>query len=248
MARISAFLPVLLLAACVAPEEAPPAVVPVAATTIDPVRALAESVLERMGGREAWERTRFLHWAFFGRREHWWDKRTGDVRIEGDDLVLVMNVRTKEGRAWRGGREVVDPNELAGLMDRGFAWWVNDSYWMFMPYKLLDPGVRLRDLGPGTMADGRTARVLELTFDGVGLTPDNKYEVFVGEETGLVEQWSFYVNAADEEPRFTGPWSGWERFGAILLATGRGRGHDWSISVHDHLPGWVLEGMEPRAR
>ncbi|MEZ5331564.1 MAG: hypothetical protein R2991_05830 [Thermoanaerobaculia bacterium] len=51
-----------------------------------------------------------------------------------------------------------------------------------MPYKLEDPGVTLHYLGERPMLDGRPAEVLELTFEGVGRTPQNKYHVYVAEE------------------------------------------------------------------
>jgi hypothetical protein len=65
--------------------------------------------------------------------------------------------------------------------------------------------------------------MLVLTFTDVGDTPDNKYDVYVDRETGLVTQWSFYRTAADPEPRFTLPWNGWANYDGIMLATGRGK-------------------------
>ena len=211
---------------------------------------IAQSVIERMGGWESWDNTRCLSWRFFGRRMHHWDKWTGDVRIEGpagdDDYLWLMNVNTTQGRVWKNGEEINDTEELAEALLTGRKVWVNDSYWLVMPYKLLDPGVTLKYSGEREMADGRAADVLKLTFgEGVGYTPENRYEVFVAKDTGLVEQWSFYRNAPDEEPGFTLPWQGWQEFGRIMLATGRGRGMDWEIAVHDELPESVFNSPEP---
>jgi hypothetical protein len=237
-------LPAVLAGGCAstsAPEKpsSPPAAPAARATTADAdpaARALAEDTVARMGGWEAWDATRYLHWRFFGRREHWWDKRTGDVRIDAGDVLVLMNVGTRQGRAWKDGVEIVDPAERAQALERGYAWWINDSYWLVMPYKLLDPGVTLRDKGPAALPDGRPAHVLELTFAGVGLTPQNRYEVYVADATRLVERWVFYENAGDAEPSMATEWSGWQPFGRIWLATSRGQGPDWEISVHDELP------------
>ena len=211
-------------------------------------RALAEEVIERLGGWEAWDATRYVRWRFFGRREHWWDKHTGDVRIDTGDVLVRMNLHTRQGRVWRDGEELLDAAARDELLETAYGWWVNDSYWMFLPYKLLDPGVRLRDLGPREMSDGRPARVLELTFDAVGLTPDNRYEVFVADESGWVEEWAFYANASDEAPALVSPWRGWQRFGDIWLATDRGRGADWHIAVADEIPPGLLTGDGAPAR
>jgi hypothetical protein len=204
--------------------------------------ALAASVLERMGGRDAWERTRFLRWSFFGRRLHQWDRRTGDVRIEAKDRVMLINLRTKEGRVFDGGVEITDPAARREALDEAYACWVNDSYWLLMPYKLLDPGVRLKSLGPSTLADGRPADRLGVTFDpGTGLTPENRYDVWVARDTGLVEQWAYYPAAADTAPAFTLPWAGWKRCGRILLATEHGKGEAWDVAAPDTLPREIFE-------
>lgn len=203
---------------------------------------LARSVLEKMGGPEAWERTRFLRWRFSGKRLHHWDRWTGDVRIESGSRLVLMNVGSREGRVFESGAEVVDDAARQAALEQGYAWWVNDSYWLIMPYKLLDPGTRLRHDGSAALADGRPGQRLTLTFDdGVGLTPENRYEIWVADDTGLVEQWAFYPTAVDTEPRFVLSWSGWKRFGGILLATDHGEGDDWEIGAPDSLPRALFE-------
>ncbi len=210
---------------------------------------IARAVLERLGGQENWDATRFVRWKFFGGRQHYLDRHTGDVRIEmaerrndADEverpaLLVLMNINTKLGRVWAGGEEVRDREKLDEYLTLGHTVWINDSYWMFMPYKLLDPGVTLKYAGERELADGRLADVLDLTFgDGVGYTPENRYEVFVARDSGLVEQWSFYAETDESEPQFTMPWTGWRKFGHIWLATDHGQQKDWDIAVHAVLP------------
>ena len=213
--------------------------------------AIADQVMQALGGRQAWDETRYLTWNFFGRRRLVWDKQTGDVRIEGTDretgkpYLILMNLGTREGRAWSEGREVVEAQGLAEMLDLGEAVWINDSYWMFMPYKLKDSGVTLHYIGPREMLDGRPAQVIELTFEGVGRTPENRYLVYVADDSGLVEQWDYFKNAADPDPQFQSPWHNWQRYGAILLSDDRGDGSHTDIAVFDELPASVLSSPEP---
>ena len=206
--------------------------------------AIAERAMQSMGGKAAWDGTRYISWKFFGGRRHVWDKWTGDLRLESEKRVILMNLGTGAGRVFEGGKELADPEKKAALQ-QAKEMWINDSYWMFMPYKLLDPGVNLADKGKGKLADGRDAEVLELTFDKVGVTPENRYLVYVSSDKGLVEQWSFFQKASDEQPKFTLPWAGWKRFGDIMLATDHGKPADWAIAVHPELPRAVFENPAP---
>jgi hypothetical protein len=183
--------------------------------------AVADRTMEAMGGRAAWDRVQCIGWTIFG-RTHLWNRWKGDYRLEADTLLVIMNVNSGEGRVWSRGDEMQPGIDRDALLKRARSIWINDSYWFLMPYKLKDTGVTLSDEGERATADGRMADVLGLTFHGVGDTPDNRYEVFVDRETGLVSQWSFYRKHGDAEPAFTLPWTGWTRFGVILLATGRG--------------------------
>ncbi|MEZ5064933.1 MAG: hypothetical protein R3B81_09360 [bacterium] len=210
---------------------------PSAAAEGDPSAiSLAESVLENIGGPEGWAATRYLVWNFRGLRRHHWDRWTGDIRVETDSTVVLLNVGTREGRFFHGGEEVTDPEQRREALDLGYAQWINDSYWLIMPAKLLDPGVHLADGGASTLTDGRAARKLVVTFaDGTGLTPANKYDVWVADETGLVEQWAYYPDVRDPEPRFVRPWAAWQWFGRVRIATDHGDGKDWEIAAPDTL-------------
>jgi len=227
-------------------DENPPAEGFNAEASDDEAIAIADEVMEALGGRAAWDDTRYLTWNFFGRRRHLWDKQTGDIRVEGirreDDkpYVILMNLQSMDGRAWIDGEEVTDSEQLAALLDLGEAAWINDSYWVFMPYKLKDSGVTLRYLGTDEMLDGRSAQVLQLTFEEVGRTPENRYLVYVAQDSGLVEQWDFFENADDEEPGFQIPWHDWRRYGQIMLSDNRGKNSHTDIAVLETLPEGIL--------
>jgi len=184
--------------------------------------AVARDVARRLGGRAAWNAVRCLGWTIFG-RTHRWDRRTGDYRLEEDSTVTVLNLRTGTGRVWVAGRELTSTEKRDAVLARAKSVWINDSYWLLMPYKLLDDGVILRFAGTGRTKDGRQADVLDLTFRGVGETPGNRYEVYVDHDTRLVSQWAFYETAQDSVPRFVLPWDGWKKYGDLWLSSGRGR-------------------------
>ena len=110
---------------------------------------IADEVMNAMGGRNAWERTRYLSWDFFGSRQHIWDKHTGDVRIESkkDNYKLIMNIHSMEGKVFKDGEMLTHPDSLSKYLEKGKSAWINDSYWLVMPYKLKDSGVTLKYLG-----------------------------------------------------------------------------------------------------
>jgi hypothetical protein len=227
-------------------EENPPAPGFDAAGSDTRAIEIADAVMTAMGGRDAWDATRYLSWNFFGRRTHVWDRWTGDLRFEQGDQLVLTNIHDKSGRAWEGGEEVTDPAERERLLENTYRAWINDSYWLLMPYKLKDSGVTLELAGEGELPDGRPAWILQLTFEDVGVTPQNKYDVYVAKDTELVEQWSFYPTVDQEEPAFTTPWANWQKHGAILLSGDRGelRGNPAQLTdvrVFDSLPEAVFE-------
>lgn len=205
---------------------------------------IADEVMKALGGRSAWDQTRYLTWNFFGRRTHVWDKYSGDLRFENEGAVVLMNLNTKKGRVWKSGQEVKDPAELEKALYDAESAWINDSYWVFMPYKLKDSGVTLKYLGKGKTEAGDSADVLELTFEAVGRTPQNKYHVFVDDHSRLVTQWNYYANASDPEPAFKIPWLNWERHGQILLSADRGERKHQNLAVLDSVPGAVFQSPE----
>ncbi len=217
--------------------------------------AIADLVMRALGGREAWDQTRYITWSFFGHRRHLWDKHTGSVRIEGrgprtgTPYVMLLNVNTGEGRAWKDG-EAVTGDELTPMLEAGVGAWINDSYWLVMPYKLKDSGVTLGYVGESETPGGKPADVLSLTFTDVGRTPQNKYHVWVAQDSGLIEQWAFFREAGDEEPAFTTPWAGWKRHGRIMLCGDRGEmGGEprqlTDIAVLDTVPESAFTSPEP---
>jgi len=96
---------------------------------------------------------------------------------------------------------------------------VNDTYWLLMPYKMRDPGVVLTLAGSEKKGEDRWDKVL-LTFDSVGLTPRDRYWVFVNAKTGLVDRWEFVLKG-EKTPPVPFDWRGWKAFGRIQLADDR---------------------------
>ena len=89
--------------------------------------------------------------------------------------------------------------------------------------------------------------VLPPAHENVGLTPKNKYHVYVDKETMMVGQWSYYRDASDTEPQFTRPWRNWQRYGNVMLSNNRGEGRGGSpfilpnVGIYDTVPASAFE-------
>jgi len=184
--------------------------------------ALADKAIKNMGGYEAWNNTRYIAWTWRD-QYHIWDKFENKYRLErGDTLVVVADLNTKQGKAFSKGQEITDPTRSAKLVGSMYPSWANDSYWLAMPFKLKDSGVTLKYKGEGKTQTGASADLIELTFKSVGVTPDNRYVLAIDKQSGLVTEWSYFRNYADEKPSFTRPWINYQPYGKIKLASDRG--------------------------
>ncbi len=199
---------------------------------------IADEVMAAMGGRSNWDKAHFLCWNFFGARSLIWDKYSGDVRIDSrrDSTIYILNIHSMQGKVLRQGMEITNPDSLKKYLDRGKRIWINDSYWLVMPYKLKDSGVTLTWIREDTTMSGINSDVLELQFEGVGVTPDNKYEVWVDTSSKLVRQWAYYEYDTLGDPGFMRPWDEWEKYSDIMLSGNRGNQSLEDIMVLDEVP------------
>ena len=208
---------------------------------------IADAVMEAMGGRKAWDTTRYITWNFFGNRTLLWDKQSGNVRIDShrDSSVYLINIYDNTGRVMKNGEEITHPDSLQKYVDRGKGMWINDSYWLVMPFKLKDSGVTLTYKGEDTIAGGKPADVLHLRFENVGNTPQNKYDVYVEKSSHLVKQWAYYREADMDTPNFVTPWNDYQQHGSILLGGGRGGRAITNIKVLEEVPAEAFTSFEP---
>ncbi len=208
---------------------------------------IADEVMQAFGGRKNWDATHYIAWNFFGSRKLIWNKYTGDVRIESlkNDTKILVNIHTMKGKVYKDGAELVQPDSLAKYLEDGRKYWINDSYWLVMPFKLKDSGVTLKFLGEEDTQKGSKADVIRLTFKGVGVTPDNSYKVWVNKENHLVDQWAYYKETTQPEPTFITPWEDYRTFGKIKLSLSRGERKFTDVYVFDKLPETVFSSFAP---
>ena len=210
--------------------------------------AWADSVMEAMGGYSKWQETRYLVWNFFGRRDLYWDKYTGDVRIDfnDQDLTILTNIHSGEGKVSKDGVELTQPDSLSKYLTMGKNIWINDAYWLVMPFKLKDSGVTLKYKGNDTLPSGGKAQVLQLTFNEVGVTPQNKYLVYIDTDDHLIKQWAYFNQAENDSANFIRPWDNYQDFNGLLLSTDRSdQGGPRQVKVPDQLPPTVFTSLDP---
>lgn len=199
---------------------------------------IADKVMTAMGGKKAWDETRHITWNFFGARILTWDKWTGNVRIDfpRDKSVILININTDTGKVFKYGTEQIAADSVKKYMKAGKGAWINDSYWLTMPFKLKDNGVTLKYLGEDKTEAGKEAYLLQMTFKEVGNTPNNMYKIWVEKETNLLTQWAYFAKSTDEKPGFTRPWTEYKSYGKIILSGERGDRDLTEIKVFEALP------------
>ncbi|MCG9792617.1 hypothetical protein [Flavobacterium algicola] len=196
------------------------------------VNKIVNDVENAMGGVINYNKTKFIQWDF-GKRKLFWNKWTGDVRVENPDAdqIIILNVNTLKGKVFENGKLVTDADKSNKMLQQAKNWWINDSYWLVMPWKLQDPGVDLSYVKTEQLANGNIADVLQMTFSAVGVTPENKYYIYVDKNDHLIKQWSYFKNFKDSEPKFTMAWDNYQKAGSILLSYDRSKGSNGPKNV-----------------
>ncbi|HYJ32106.1 MAG TPA: DUF6503 family protein [Candidatus Binatia bacterium] len=223
-----------------APAKHPPAASKSAARIPLPPRAMGEAdakaatvakqLSDAMGGQRTWDVLPYFRFDFVvvqqgkevARFQHWWDKRNGRCRVQGPDdkgrtVTAIFTLKDKKGKSFTDGIVDTDPTNIANIVQMGYERWVNDTYWIIMPFKLRDPGthlkyVRLKRLG------GKDYDVLQLSFDrGVGLTSGDRYTLYVNRSTHLLDKWDMMLEGKKPPPA-TSTWEQWTPIGPVKLA------------------------------
>jgi hypothetical protein len=192
---------------------------------------VAQRAIDVLAG-PAWNEARYFAFTFNVEREgknlasykQQWDRFTGDYLVtgknrEGEDVRVVMNVNTKEGKGWKNGQPVADPKDLLTF---GYRRFINDTYWLLMGFKTFDPGVSREYAGEKRDACGTIHDAVRLSFANVGLTPGDVYWMWVNRDTGLVDQWHMKLEGAkpEDDPSVV-LFHDYRRFGGLLISTRR---------------------------
>jgi hypothetical protein len=186
--------------------------------------AIAQQV-EQTAGKEAWDATAAVRFTFARFRTHYWDKTSGDHRLEGRTrdgatYVILHNLNTRQGVAYKNGEKTTGEEEAA-LLEMAYGAWINDTYWLLFPFKLQDPGVNLTYAGEATI-EGQQYDKLKLTFGAVGLTPGDTYWAYINRDTHRLDRWDYVLESYEEDQAATGwTWGGWKDYGGVLLASER---------------------------
>ena len=194
--------------------------------------AVGKALWGALGGDDGWSHARYLRFDWIVEREgkrvvarsHYWDRFTGRYRVDGVDkegpYSVYLNVNTKAGDAWLGGKKISDATQAKKWVDDGYEAFINDSYWLLAPFKVFDPGVTLSDGGQDKGPNGEACDVIKLSFAGVGLTPRDIYWLYVDKKSHLVVEWKF-VLGGENKPPSAFAWSDWKKVGSIQLASMR---------------------------
>jgi plastocyanin len=174
--------------------------------------ALATELWKASGG-ENWDKVKQIDFTFVveqdGKKlfaaQHAWNVAAGTDTVkwtdkQGKDHNVTVNLAA------------APPD---GEAKDAYARWVNDSYWLLAPLKIRDGGVKVEAGGPKDL-NGASLETIQLSFDNVGLTPTDRYLLYIDPQTKLPRAWD-YIPQTGEGLQAT--WEKYEDFGGLKLAT-----------------------------
>lgn len=143
--------------------------------------------IESAVGIAAWQDVGAVSFSFAGRNHHLWDRQRELHRVEFGAHVVLYDLKTREGRAWKGETELQGEDRVAAL-DRAWAMWCNDTFWLNPFDKFRDPGVTL---GAVELEDGREGLLVQYSQGGV--TPGDSY-LWIMDASGMPVAWRMWVS------------------------------------------------------
>lgn len=127
-------------------------------------------------------------------RHHLWDRAGDRVRVEwtegGDSTYVAAFSPSRVAAGLPDGGVALNGTPLEGearteRLEQAYRAHVNDTYWWLAPMKAMDPGVR-REVVTDSLGTA-----LALSFEGVGLTPGDRYWIETDPATGAITGWRY---------------------------------------------------------
>ena len=137
--------------------------------------------------KPAWDTLRYLKWEFMAGHKYLWDKQGNNAVISWGNNRVIMNLDEVDGKAYNGGT-LVTGEKANAMIQQAWGFWCNDSFWMFAPFKIFDPGTNRSIVETGDEHTG-----LMVTYESGGVTPGDSYLWLLDNEnvpTGF-KMWTF---------------------------------------------------------
>jgi hypothetical protein len=185
---------------------------PAAEETAATLPPLAVDLWKASGG-DNWSKIKEIDFNFVVEQEgkqlfiaqHQWNVAAGTDHVKWKD---------KQGKDHDVTANLATPAKEGEEKD-AFARWVNDSYWLLAPLKIRDKGVKVEAGGPKDLG-GTSVETINLSFDNVGLTPTDKYVLYIDPQTKLPRAWDYIPQTGNG---MQATWEKFQDFGGLMLAT-----------------------------
>ncbi len=176
--------------------------------------ALADQMLTALDF-DGWDTLHYLQWSFRGDHHYLWDKQKNLATISWGQNKVIMNLDSVDGKAFIGEEEVLD-QEKKSLIEDAWNFWCNDSFWLFAPFKVKDPGTSravVNDVEYGVKG-------LLVTYNSGGVTPGDSY-LWMLDEDSLPVGYKMWVSILPVGGLYA-TWESWKKLPeGALLATVR---------------------------
>lgn len=218
---------------------------------------IADRVLAALGG-STWEKVHFIKFTYLlmqgetrrQERTHYWDRVKDRYRMEGPSrthkpVVAVVDHKTGNGKASLDGQLLFD-DKAQKFIDIASKSFLDDSLWLLLPFRLKDPGARLRYDGEKLAGP--------VTYDMITLrlpdTPNAKYRFYINRATNLIDSLAVVPKGANVSP-VAFQWVDWEDVDGLKFSLRKTQsGGDVEIvlegvQVFDSLPEAVFTSAMP---
>jgi hypothetical protein len=171
---------------------------------------LARKIAAQVGA-DAFDKLGTLRFTLGGSHHYLWDRRRGFMRYQSGDDEVLFDLVKMEGRAFRAGLEL-SGDEKKKLLDKGYAMFCNDSFWLNPLAKLFDAGTsRAR-----VEVEGRPA--LLISYASGGVTPGDKY-LWLLDDAGRPRAWRIFASVLKFVPGIEMGWEDWTDLDGAKIAT-----------------------------
>lgn len=144
--------------------------------------------MEMAVNKAAWDSTRYVRWQFRTGTDYLWDKHAERVAVVWDEYKVILHTDTQQGDVYAAGKKVTDDATRSQLLQKAWAQFANDSFWLCAPMKAFDPGTKRSIVN---LPDG--SQGLLVTYQSGGVTPGDSY-LWHLDEAHLPKAWQMWVN------------------------------------------------------